>query len=178
MKSDVLPEFQEYLRSKSLVNEKHIAFYAHWASKFQAFSKSNNNFSHEVRVLKFTDYLKSNDNIADWQVRQADNAIQLYVQNFRDNRELGPHTFQQQTSGPAAISKIIEDMRQALRIKHYAYRTELAYLECVEKFFNYTMRVKKKDLKAGLNSDDVREYLSYLALTRNVAASTQNQALL
>ena len=176
MKSNVLPEFQEFLGSKSLVNEKYITFYAHWASNFPAFSKSNDNFSHEVQVRKFTDYLKSNDNIADRQIRQADNAIQLYVHHFRDNGELAPHTFQQQTSDPAAISEILEDMRQALRIKHYAYRTELSYLECVEKFFNYTMRVKKKDLKAGLNSDDVREYLSYLALTRNVAASTQNLA--
>ncbi len=36
--------------------------------------------------------------------------------------------------------------------------------------------MKRKDLKAGLTSDDVREYLSYLAIKRNVASSTQNQA--
>ena len=34
MRKIVLPEFQEYLRAKSLVNEKYISFYAHWASKF------------------------------------------------------------------------------------------------------------------------------------------------
>ena len=88
MKSDVLPEFQEYLRSKSLVNEKYIAFYAHWASKFLAFSKSNDNFSHEVRVLKFTDYLKSNDNIADWQALESSqlSAVSNQLKNMQENQ--------------------------------------------------------------------------------------------
>ena len=33
MKKKILPEFQNYLRSKSLCLEKHITFYAHWARK-------------------------------------------------------------------------------------------------------------------------------------------------
>jgi hypothetical protein len=33
MKEIVLPEFQEYLRANSLVQEKYIPFYAHWARK-------------------------------------------------------------------------------------------------------------------------------------------------
>ncbi len=71
MKSNVLPEFQDYLRSKSLVTENYIQFYAHWASKFLSFSKSNENLSHDLRVRKFLDLLKSNNNSADWQIRQA-----------------------------------------------------------------------------------------------------------
>jgi hypothetical protein len=48
MKNIVLPEFQEYLRSKSLVNANYIRYYAYWASKFSAFSKNIDNLSHEV----------------------------------------------------------------------------------------------------------------------------------
>jgi hypothetical protein len=33
MKNNVLPEFQDYLRSKSLVNQKYILFYAHCARR-------------------------------------------------------------------------------------------------------------------------------------------------
>ncbi len=33
MRKIVLPEFQEYLRSKSFVSEKYIPYYAHWAIK-------------------------------------------------------------------------------------------------------------------------------------------------
>jgi hypothetical protein len=73
---------------------------------------------------------------------------------------------------------MLGDMREALRIKHYAYRTEIAYLDWVEKFYNYTINVKKKDSSGGLDSIDVRNYLSHLALKQKVASSTQNQALL
>ncbi|MBM4340220.1 MAG: integron integrase [Deltaproteobacteria bacterium] len=68
-------------------------------------------------------------------------------------------------------------MRQALRIKHYSYRTERSYLEWVERFFDYTSKIKKKDVRAaGLDPDDVRDFLSYLAMTKKVSSSTQNQA--
>ncbi len=49
MKSFVLTEFQEYLRSKGPVNEKYIQFYSHWASKFFVLSMSNENLSHNLR---------------------------------------------------------------------------------------------------------------------------------
>jgi hypothetical protein len=68
-------------------------------------------------------------------------------------------------------------MRQAIRIKHYSYRTERSYLGWVERFIHYASAIKKKDIHtAGLDSGDVRDFLSYLALQRRVSASTQNQA--
>jgi len=68
-------------------------------------------------------------------------------------------------------------MRQAIRIKHYSYKTERSYLEWAQRFMDYTSKVKKKDVRAaGLDSGDVKDFLSYLALTRKVSSSTQNQA--
>ena len=68
-------------------------------------------------------------------------------------------------------------MRQALRIKHYSYRTERSYLEWAERLMDYTSEVKKKDVRAaGLDSGDVKDFLGYLALTKKVSSSTQNQA--
>jgi hypothetical protein len=72
-KSD-LSDFQEYLRSKSLVQEKYIPFYVHWARKFLTISISNRDINHDLLVQKFINYLKSDEKIADWQIRQADNA--------------------------------------------------------------------------------------------------------
>ena len=177
MKNNTLPEFQKYLRSKNLVNEKYIKFYANWARKFLAFSDSNRNLSRDLQVQKFLNYLKAQKEIADWQVKQADEAIQLYVNQFQGVGVSTSHHIQlQKTEIPYNVSKIIEEMRQALRIKHYAYRTELSYLEWVKKFYDYTVNVKKKDLTRSLDSADVRDYLSYLALKKRVSASTQNQA--
>ncbi len=179
MKKITLPQFQEYLRTKSLVKEKYIPFYANWASKFLAFSRNEGNLGHDLQVRKFLDLLKSHENIAEWQVTQAEDAVQLYVNQFMDGSELPLcSTPLENKECPSTISKMLGDMREALRIKHYAYRTEIAYLEWVEKFYNYTLSVKKKDTPVVLDSIDVRNYLSHLALKQKVASSTQNQAFL
>ena len=68
-------------------------------------------------------------------------------------------------------------MREVIRIKHYAYSTEQSYIDWVRKFYDYTSTIKKKNLhSSSFNSDDVRDYLSHLALKKRVSSSTQNQA--
>lgn len=176
MRKITLPEYQDYLRSKSLVTEKYIPFYAHWASKFLAFSKDDSHLSRDLQVQKFFNYLRTQKDIAEWQVKQADNAVTLYVNQFLD-RDESPHTSVSQETKPLpAGSEIIEQMREALRIKHYAYDTEIVYLDWARKFYHYIRNIKKKDLNSSLDSADVRDYLSHLALKRKVASSTQNQA--
>ena len=71
MKSDILPEFQKFLRSRHIVQKHYIPFYACWASKFLAFSKNDPNLSHDLKVQKFFNYLNTQKNIADWQIKQA-----------------------------------------------------------------------------------------------------------
>ncbi len=41
MKNRVLPEFQDFLVSRSLVRAKNAPFCSHWMSKFLAFSNRN-----------------------------------------------------------------------------------------------------------------------------------------
>ncbi len=176
MRKIVLPEFQEYLRSKSLVNEKYIPFYAHWASKFLAFSTSNNNLSRTLQTQKFIDYLKSHEKIADWQLKQADNAVTLYMNQFQSNKASSIASSIHKVEQPSSNSAVLDKMREALRIKHYAYDTEIVYMDWVENFSRYIKHTKKKDLSRNLGSSDVREYLSHLALKRKVSSSTQNQA--
>ena len=75
MKNRILPEFQDFLLSRSLIPEKNVSFYAHWVSKFLAFSNRNQDLGPDLRVEKFLNYLKSQKNIADWQIKQADDAL-------------------------------------------------------------------------------------------------------
>ncbi|KPK00798.1 MAG: hypothetical protein AMK71_07900 [Nitrospira bacterium SG8_35_4] len=113
MKKHVLPEFQEYLRSKSLVNEKYIPYYANWAIKFLSFSSEKGYLSHELTVEKFLNHLKSREKISDWQVRQANDAIQLYVHQFLERNELRSEPLHSEDiNNPMVRSKIIEEMRQ------------------------------------------------------------------
>jgi integron integrase len=120
--------------------------------------------------------LKSQKKTADWQIKQAEEALRLYFHHFLNGKTavLSPGAPQKRVLD---VSKVFGDMRQALRIKHYSYRTERSYLDWAERFIDYTSQVKKKDIRAaGLDSGDVKDFLSYLALTKKVSSSTQNQA--
>ncbi len=108
----MLPEFQEYLRSKSLVTEKYIPFYAHWASKFLAFSTSNNNLSRTLQIQKFIDYLKSHEKIADWQVKQADNAVTLYMNQFQGKKDVSIAASDHKIKLPSSNADVLGKMRR------------------------------------------------------------------
>jgi hypothetical protein len=78
MRDRILPEFQDFLLSRSLAPAKNAPFYAHWVSQFLIFSNKNQDLGPDLRVEKFLNHLRSQKKIADWQVKQADEAFRLY----------------------------------------------------------------------------------------------------
>jgi integron integrase len=178
MESNILPDFQKFLLSRGFAPPKNVPFYANWVSKFIAFSNRYEELNHDLLFEKFLDKLKSQKNTADWQIRQAHNAVKLYITHFMDDKKTASQPGKPQKGRKIAdISKVIQEMRKAIRIKHYAYSTERTYIDWAKRFFNYTLKLKKKDITtSGLNSSDVRDYLSFLAMKRDVSSSTQNQA--
>lgn len=69
--------------------------------------------------------------------------------------------------------KLLDCVRQEIRRRNYSYRTEEAYARWIVRFIRFHGTVHPSKLDA----EDVKSYLNYLANQRNVAASTQNQAL-
>jgi hypothetical protein len=69
--------------------------------------------------------------------------------------------------------RLLEQVRELIRIRHYSLRTEQAYLQWIKRFILF----HKKRHPRELGGDEVTAFLSDLAIRRNVAASTQNQAL-
>jgi integron integrase len=69
--------------------------------------------------------------------------------------------------------KLLDQLRDALRIKHYAYRTEQTYVDWVHRFICFHNKRHPKDMGAS----EVEAFLTHLAVDLKVAASTQNQAL-
>ncbi|MGA2318423.1 MAG: integron integrase [Thermodesulfobacteriota bacterium] len=178
MKNNILPGFQQFLLSRGFVPAKNVPFYANWVSKFIAFSNRNEELNHDLLFEKFLDKLKSQKNTADWQIKQAHDAVQLYIAHFMADKKttLQPSKPQEGREIPD-ISEVLQDMRKAIRIKHYSYSTERTYIDWAKRFFDYTLTLKKKDITtSGLDSSDVRDYLSYLAIKQHVSSSTQNQA--
>ncbi len=64
-------------------------------------------------------------------------------------------------------------MRGVLRRKHYSIRTEQSYVDWIKRFILFNA----KRHPAQMGKPEVNAFLTHLATQRNVAASTQNQAL-
>ena len=176
---NVLPEFQKFLLARELVPSKNVSYYAGWVSKFLDFIIRHDGLEMNLQIEKFLEKLKKQNNISDWQVQQAEEALQLYIHNFPEGSKLQQHLngFISNAKEHNDVAAVLDKLRQAIRIKHYSYSTERSYLEWAKKFYAYLNNIRKIDnKKRGLNSDDVRDYLSYLAIKKQVSASTQNQA--
>jgi integrase len=74
-------------------------------------------------------------------------------------------------SDPGKI-KLIDRVREAIRVKHYSLRTEQTYIDWIKRFIIF----HGKRHPGEMGADEVRDFLSDLAVKQNVAASTQNQA--
>ena len=69
--------------------------------------------------------------------------------------------------------RLLDQVRLAIRRKHYSHRTEQSYTYWVR----YYIRFHKLRHPLEMREDEVKHFLNYLANERKVAASTQNQAL-
>src|SRR5437899_1482968 len=75
---------------------------------------------------------------------------------------------------PAADKpKLLERVREVLRVRRYSIRTEGAYIDWIRRFILF----HGKRHPAEMGELEITEFLTYLAARRNVAAATQNQAL-
>jgi integron integrase len=75
--------------------------------------------------------------------------------------------------GRLSVPKLLDQTRDRIRTRHYSIRTEATYLRWIRDFIIFHRKRHPRDMGAP----EVRDYLSHLAVKRNVAASTQNQAL-
>ncbi|MGA7936544.1 MAG: integron integrase [Kovacikia sp.] len=74
---------------------------------------------------------------------------------------------------PPQPRKLLDQVRDALRVKHYAYRTEESYVQWIRRYILFHNKRHPKDMA----EPEVQAFLTHLAVDNNVAASTQNQAL-
>lgn len=69
--------------------------------------------------------------------------------------------------------RLLGQMRERIRLKHYSIRTERVYCEWVKRFIRFHQYRHPLDMGAP----EIEAFLTELAVKRNVSASTQNQAL-
>ncbi len=70
-------------------------------------------------------------------------------------------------------SKLLDQVRFAIRARNYSLRTEKAYVSWISRYIHF----HGFRHPAEMGSSEVNAFLTHLAVDRNVAANTQNQAL-
>ena len=81
------------------------------------------------------------------------------------------------TASAAAAPRLIDQLRSALRYKHYSLRTEQAYVYWVRFFVRWHGRDGTMQHPRTMGAPETRAFLSMLATERKVSVSTHNQAL-
>ena len=66
-------------------------------------------------------------------------------------------------------SPFLEEVRQVLRVQHYAIRTEQLYIDWIKRYIWFHEKRHPKDMA----EEEVAAYLTYLSVGRNVAQATQ-----
>jgi integron integrase len=179
-----LKPFEQFIIDRDLVPEENRSFYMHWVQRFLRSEFSANELTENDKVQCFSDQLARDSSVKEWQLRQAMQAVSLYLDVFLKDGggdiEYRSRNIESRNRADKQVACVPEDsaedalreMKKLLRLRHYAYRTEQTYVDWVSRYLKYVKRL-------GLVWNDtgsMRAYLSYLALSRKVASSTQNQA--
>lgn len=68
--------------------------------------------------------------------------------------------------------KLLEEVRDRIRLKHYSIRTEQSYIGWIRRFIIF----QGKRHPSSMGAAEVTQFLTHLAVAAGVAPSTQNQA--
>ena len=71
-----------------------------------------------------------------------------------------------------AKPKLLDQLRDRIRLKHYSRRTEEAYLDWAKRFILYHNKRHPQEM----GKKEIEDFLTWLSSERKVSASTQNQA--
>ena len=163
-----MEQFKSYLITSKLTDEKKAGFYLSWVTRFFEFCNKNpEDSAAQQEIEPFLKYLSRNRE--DWQVKQASDAIQLY-QYYKERKKT--EKIKESLELNAQWKLIAESMHKILRLMHRSYRTEQAYIGWIRQFY----RFMKGRSPYSLESRNVKDFMTHLAVERNVAISTQNQA--
>ena len=69
--------------------------------------------------------------------------------------------------------KLLDQVRDTIRLKHYSYRTEQTYVQWIRRFILFHNKRHPQEMGVA----KIEAFLTWLAVQEQVSASTQNQAL-
>lgn len=151
-----------------------------WVRKFFQFKPPGQSREWKHRLLFFIESLGDSGH-EPWQIRQAEQAVKLYFLHFNGTptikNDSHTHHVCKTNHYELTLEKAVEQLITHLRIRHYARSTEKTYILWLKQFFAFCTKSDPgfHNLKLMAPSH-AKDFLAYLAIRKNVSASTQNQA--
>lgn len=146
-------EFSQFLIDVKKVDENKLKYYLLWVDMYErsraTLDQNLENFIKEAEAR-----------FEIWQVDQIKEAILFFNQ------------YNRRSTKPDNMDSLIDVMRKTLRYHHKSYNTEKVYIYWLKDFLN---KYDGSD-PSKITHYDIKKYLSYLAIKRDVSVSTQKQA--
>jgi len=163
-----LAAFYDSLLSQGMVHEKYLKFYVDWIG--QAYKHAGQSWGEPLSMEQENAFLERLAlDAPGWQVKQAKQALGMFS-HFQDraSRKNSSVSHLYDTIWKHSVSR----MQARLKIQQKSYRTEKTYLQWIRRFYVFCTGKNPSDL----TEEDIRAYISTLAVEGKVSASTQNQA--
>lgn len=162
---DRFAAFNQHLIIHTSVPDHQRPYYVQWVRRFLSTYGEVPRAGRQEALIAYDRKLVRR--FENWQVEQALQAVRHYW-HFLDRDTLRKAVREH----GAEDDEIVGEFRRVLRLQHKAVRTEKSYVGWVRRFLTVMGPMRRADISA----DHVRHFLSYLAVERRVAVSTQNQA--
>ena len=132
-----LQQFGEFVLKAQLVKEKAAPYCVRWVRRFLMRPASDEPLADQVR--RFCEELEGHGGCQDWQVHQAEQALRIYFVNFlqRTDWHRQPRSAVVDEHGCTGPLAALDHMRSRIRTRHYAFRTEVSYIDWARRFLAY-----------------------------------------
>src|SRR4030042_4392366 len=187
---DVFWEAYRGCAEENRVQPDRSPFYVKWAKDFANFLPEKPLQDRSRKDIEaFLSNLGKRRGIADWQVRQAEQALrilyEIFLPQYAPEGQIaaapdGKHPAQEANAKmdrfrdrviPGEVERqfpeLLEAVKTEVRTRHFSYRTETTYLDWVRRFIAFSDSANPRELDAPTA---VKTYLDYLAVEREVAA--------
>ena len=178
----LLDKYDDWLERETVDANRH-GEHRKWLRYYLDFChKYGNGYLDELSLDLFTEKLKDKGQRPS-QIKEASRGVRLYYRMAGEAEDALPTPAcepersskrppaSMKSEGVSRVGELIK-LREEIRIRHYSAKTLSGYYGWSRKFQTF---VRSKS-PALLDTDDVKRYLTWLAVERDVAASTQNQA--
>ena len=168
-----MQSFSKFLSQTQGIDSNQLPHFLRWVTLYVGQTHKENVNGKTMNF--FLQWLSSR--YTESQVKQARHALQLYSyyrarNGFAEAEDLTAPVPKVSSPVPANWNLLEEEFIRVIRLKHFSYRTEKSYLSWILRLKAY---VRGKSC-AAVTEQDVKSFLSFLAVEKKVSAATQRLA--